>query len=65
MGEILTYLGKTLETADGYTIDVARQYVVECSDCGPIYTHQDGYTVPETRSDALKAQREHHAFHVR
>ena len=64
-GEILTYLGKTLETADGYTVDVARQYLIECSECGPILTHSDGYSVLETRADALKAQREHHAYHVR
>jgi hypothetical protein len=59
----MPYFGKTLETADGHTVDVARQYLIECSDCGPIYTHVDGYTVLETRADALKAQREHLAYH--
>jgi hypothetical protein len=59
----MAYLGKTLETASGFTIDVVRQYLIECSDCGPIDTHSDGYSVPETRADALKAQQEHHAVH--
>ena len=61
----MAYLGKTLETANGFTIDVVRQYLVECSDCGPIYTHNDGYTVPETRADALQLQREHHTSHAK
>jgi hypothetical protein len=61
----MTYLGKTLETADGYTIDVARIYLVECSDCGPIDKYENGDALPETRADALKAQREHHTLHAK
>jgi hypothetical protein len=59
----VTYLGQTLETADGYTIDVVRQYVIECSDCGPISTCEDDM-VPETRADAFKVQREHLEYHA-
>jgi hypothetical protein len=61
----VTYLGQTLETANGYTITVVRRYEIECSDCGPISTHEDGYTVPETRADAFEVQREHRAYHAK
>ena len=73
----MAYLGETLETAEGFTIDVMRQYVIDCSDCGPIYTYDDGrpqrgglpssgdgFTVPETRAEALQLQREHHTSHA-
>jgi hypothetical protein len=60
----VTYLGKTLETAQGYTISVVRQYVIECEECGPIYTHEDGFTVPETRAEAFEVQRKHLEYHA-
>ena len=53
------YLGKTMETLDGHTIDVMRLYLIECSDCGPI--DMDPAT---TRAEALQTQNAHHEYHI-
>ena len=59
----MAYLGKTLETpCYRFTIDAVRLYLVECEDCGPVNTFEDD-SVPETRADALKLQREHYEYH--